>query len=268
MGRMQTQSTHAATATAAPVVLVTGASRGIGHAIAEGLAEAGYAVAVTARDVERVEPVAATLRERGGQALALGLEVTDAVSVEAAVEATERQLGPIDVLVNNAGVQRLGGVLTQTETDWDVVHATNLKGAFLTSQAVALRMVPRRRGVIINITSVAGIVPFEGRVAYAAAKAGLIMLTRTLAHELAAHGIRANAVAPTFVETELGRQTLDQPGVRESLEARIPLGRVATPGEVAGAVRFLVSPEAAFITGAVLPVDGGLSMAGSRWAER
>ena len=157
-------------------------------------------------------------------------------------------------------MQRRGGALSQTEAEWDAIHATNLKGAFLCAQAVAKRMVERRAGVIVNVSSAAGRIPFPGRIAYAAAKAGLIMLTRSLASELAEHGIRANAVAPTFVDTDLGRQTLDQPGVRDQLEARIPLHRVATTADVAHAVRYLVSDEAAFVTGTVLPVDGGVSM--------
>jgi 3-oxoacyl-[acyl-carrier protein] reductase len=190
----------------------------------------------------------------------VALEVTDAASISAAIATTQAGLGPIAVLVNNAGIQRLGTVLEQTESDWDAVHSVDLKGAFLVSQAVARRMVERGSGCIVNVASAAGLVPFTGRVAYAAAKAGLIMLTRTFAHELARSGVRVNAVAPTFVDTELGRLTLDQPGAREALEARIPLGRVATPEDVAAAVAYLASPAAAFITGTVLPVDGGVSM--------
>jgi 3-oxoacyl-[acyl-carrier protein] reductase len=194
------------------------------------------------------------------RALAVDLEVTDAASIAAAIARTEDELGPIAVLVNNAGIQRLGTVLEQTEAEWDEIHAVNLKGAFLVAQAVARGMVTRHDGCIVNVASAAGLVPFTGRVGYAAAKAGMIMLTRTFAHELARDGIRVNAVAPTFVDTELGRLTLDQPGARAVLEARIPLGRVGTPEDVAAAVRYLVSPDAAFITGTVLPVDGGVSM--------
>lgn len=261
-GRDMQPDTPPTPAARRPVALVTGGSRGIGRAIALELAAAGHDVAVTARSASAAQPVADTIRgaHPAARALAVDLDVTAGESVRAAVARVEAELGPIAVLVNNAGIQRLGTVLEQTEADWDAVHATDLRGPFLVAQAVARRMVARRAGVIVNIASAAGIVPFTGRAAYAAAKAGLIMLTRTLAHELAPHGIRANAVAPTFVETELGRLTLDQPGAREALAARIPLGRVATVEEVAVAVRYLVSAEASFITGTVLPVDGGISM--------
>lgn len=245
-----------------PVALVTGGSRGLGRAIALDLAAHGHDVAVTARAVADAEAVAAEIRvtHPAARALAVALEVRDAGGVAAAVACTERDLGPIAVLVNNAGIQRLGTILDQTEADWDDVQATNLKGPFLVARAVVPGMVERRAGCIVNVASAAGLIPFAGRVAYAAAKAGLIMLTRSLAIELAPYGIRANAVAPTFVETDLGRLTLDQPGAREALGARIPLGRVASPEDVAAAVRYLVSPDAAFITGTVLPVDGGVSM--------
>jgi len=245
-----------------PVALVTGASRGLGRAIALDLAAHGHDVALTARTVADVQEVAAEIGalHPGARAIGLALDVREAASIRAAVACTEAALGPIAVLVNNAGIQRLGGVLEQTEADWDAVHETNLKGPFLVAQTVARGMVERRAGVIVNVASAAGLVPLAGRTAYAAAKAGLIMLTRSFALELAPHGIRVNAVAPTFVETELGRLTLDQPGARAAVEARIPLGRVATTGDVAAAVRYLVSPEASFITGTVLPVDGGLAM--------
>jgi len=252
----------AATPALRPVALVTGGSRGLGRTIALDLAATGHDVAVTARDVADAEAVAREIRaaQPGARALAVALEVRDAAAVADAVERTEADLGPIGVLINNAGIQRLGTILEQTEADWDAVMDTNLKGAFLVAQAVARRMVARQGGCIVNVASAAGLIPFAGRVAYAAAKAGLLMLTRSLALELAPHGIRVNAVAPTFVETDLGRLTLDQPGVREALNARIPLGRVATPDDVAAAVRYLVSPGAGFITGTVLPVDGGISM--------
>ena len=260
MARMEDLEATSEPVPVPPVALVTGGSRGIGLAIVEALAADGWAVALTSRDIARVEPIATRIRGRGGEAAALELDVADAGSVEAAVASAETALGPLGVLVNNAGIQRLGGLLTQTADDWDAVHATNLKGAFLCAQAVARRMVERRAGVIINISSAAGIIPFEGRIAYAAAKGGLNMLTRSLASELAPHGIRVNAVAPTFVETDLGRKTLDRPGVRASLQERIPLGRVATTADVAGMVRYLVSDEAAFVTGTVVPVDGGVTM--------
>ena len=246
-----------------PVALVTGGSRGLGRAIALDLAAQGHDVAVTARSRADAQAAAdAIVRAHpAGRAHAVALEVTDAASVARAVAAVADALGPLTVLVNNAGIQRLGSVLEQTEADWNAVIGTNLTGAFLVAQAVARRMVEQGSGgSIVNIASAAGLIPFAGRPAYAAAKAGLIMLTRSFALELAPHRIRVNAVAPTFVETDLGRQTLDQPGVREQITGRIPLGRVASEADVAAAVRYLVSADAAFITGTVLPVDGGIAM--------
>lgn len=246
-----------------PVALVTGGSRGLGRAIALDLAAHGHDVALTARSFADAEAAARVITSvhPGARTHAVALEVTDAASVAAAVTTTTDVLGPIAVLVNNAGIQRLGSVLEQTEADWNAVIGTNLTGAFLVAQAVARRMVERGNGgSIVNIASAAGLIPFAGRPAYAAAKAGLIMLTRSFALELAPHRIRVNAVAPTFVDTDLGRQTLDQPGVREQITARIPLGRVAAEADVAAAVRYLVSADAGFITGTVLPVDGGIAM--------
>lgn len=246
-----------------PIALVTGGSRGLGRAIAMDLAAHGHDVAVTGRSLTdaRAAADAIAAAHPGSRTLAVALEVMDSGSVADAVATTTVALGPITVLVNNAGIQRLGSVLEQTEADWNAVIGTNLTGAFLVAQAVARRMVEQGSGgSIVNIASAAGLIPFAGRPAYAAAKAGLIMLTRSFALELAAHRIRVNAVAPTFVETDLGRQTLDQPGVREQITGRIPLGRVASEADVAAAVRYLVSADASFITGTVLPVDGGIAM--------
>ena len=243
------------------VALVTGGSRGIGRAIAIELARNGYVVAVGGRDRAALAVVADTVSACGGRALTVELDVTDRQSVEAAVGAVEASLGPVAVLVNNAGIQRLGSTLEISEADWAAVVETNLTGAFRCAQAVARRMVANANGgSIVNIASVAGLNPQQGRAPYAASKAALVMLTRSLALELAPHGIRVNAVAPTFVDTDLGRLTLDRTGVRAEIEGRIPLGRLATTDDVAAAVAFLVGPSAGFITGAVLPVDGGASL--------
>lgn len=247
----------------ATVAIVTGASRGLGRGVALALAGAGYAVALGARDRDALERVADEISGAGGHALVLAvdLDVTDRASVEAAVARVEAELGAIGVLVNNAGIQRLGSALEYTEDDWDAVLGTNLTGAFRVAQVVARRMVATGRGgAIVNVASMAGILAFPDRIAYAASKAGLIMLTRSFALELAPHAIRVNAVAPTFVDTELSRQTLDRPGGRDEIEARIPLGRLATVDDVAAAVLFLAGPSAAFVTGTVLPVDGGVSL--------
>lgn len=242
------------------VALVTGASRGIGAAIATTLADAGADLAITARDVASLRESAAQIVAMGRRCLPVACEVTNAESVDDAVTQVETALGPVDILVNNAGVNIPRLALEATEAQWDTILDTNLKGAFLCAQRVGRTMVDRRSGRIVNISSAAGLIPALERVAYCSSKAGLIMLTRVLALEWAQYGITVNAVAPTFVETELAAQTLNRPGVREYWERTIPLGRLATTADVAAAVRYLVSPEASFITGEVLSVDGGLAM--------
>ena len=242
------------------VALVTGASRGIGAAIATTLAESGADVAITARDASSLHATAAQVAATSRRCLPVACEVTDAASVDAATTQIEATFGPVDILVNNAGVNIPRLALEATEAQWDTILDTNLKGAFLCSQRVGRTMVERRSGRIVNMSSAAGLIPALERVAYCSSKAGLIMLTRVLALEWAQYGITVNAVAPTFVETELAAQTLNRPGVREYWERTIPLGRIATTGDVAAAVRYLVSPEAGFVTGEVLSVDGGLAM--------
>ena len=242
------------------VALVTGASRGIGAAIATTLAESGADVAITARDATSLHATAAQVAATSRRCLPVACEVTDAASVDAAATQIEATFGPVDILVNNAGVNIPRLALEATEAQWDTILDTNLKGAFLCSQRVGRTMVERRSGRIVNMSSAAGLIPALERVAYCSSKAGLIMLTRVLALEWAQYGITVNAVAPTFVETELAAQTLNRPGVREYWERTIPLGRIATTGDVAAAVRYLVSPEAGFVTGEVLSVDGGLAM--------
>lgn len=242
------------------VALVTGASRGIGAAIATTLAASGADVAITARDATSLQATAAQVAATSRRCLPVACEVTDAASVDAAATQIEATFGPVDILVNNAGVNIPRLALEATEAQWDTILDTNLKGAFLCSQRVGRTMVERRSGRIVNMSSAAGLIPALERVAYCSSKAGLIMLTRVLALEWAQYGITVNAVAPTFVETELAAQTLNRPGVREYWERTIPLGRIATTSDVAAAVRYLVSPEASFITGEVLSVDGGLAM--------
>lgn len=242
------------------IALVTGASRGIGAAIATTLAASGADVAITARDATSLHATAAQVAATSRRCLPVACEVTDAASVDAAATQIEATFGPVDILVNNAGVNIPRLALEATEAQWDTILDTNLKGAFLCSQRVGRTMVERRSGRIVNMSSAAGLIPALERVAYCSSKAGLIMLTRVLALEWAQYGITVNAVAPTFVETELAAQTLNRPGVREYWERTIPLGRIATTGDVAAAVRYLVSPEAGFVTGEVLSVDGGLAM--------
>ena len=242
------------------IAVVTGASRGLGQAIAVSLARAGAVLAVTARDTAALAATVRQLDELRVRHLAVALEVRDRDSIRTAVETIEGRLGPVDILVNNAGVQRLRPAFEVSEDDWTYVLDTNLRGLFFCCQEAGRRMMVRRYGRIVNISSAAGVLPVADRVAYAASKAGVNMLTRVLALEWAEFGITVNAVAPTFVETELGRQTLADPEVRAYWTDRIPLGRVATPEDVSEAVVYLASPAADFITGTVLPVDGGLTM--------
>jgi NAD(P)-dependent dehydrogenase (short-subunit alcohol dehydrogenase family) len=242
------------------VALVTGASRGIGRAIAARLAADGADVAVTARDPESLADTMADLASIGARGLAVALDVTSVAWIASAVNAVEVQLGPVDILVNNAGMQRLRPALEVSEDDWDVVLDTNLRGAFFVAQAVGRGMVARGHGRIVNVSSMAAFKTNPERAAYNASKAGLIAVTKSLALEWGALGVRVNAIAPTFVETELTRPWLDRPGVRERAEAAVPINRLPTPAEVAAAVAWLVSPAAEVINGVVLPVDGGVSV--------
>ncbi len=242
------------------VALVTGGSRGIGAAIAVELARAGAAVAVSARKLESLAPTCDTIKALGRGVLPVELEVSDLSSIRRAVEASERGLGPIDMLINNAGINIPRPAMEVSEEQWDQILDTNLKAAFFCAQAVGRGMLERRRGKIVNVSSAAGLIPAHERAAYCSSKAGLIMLTRVLALEWAPYHITVNAVAPTFVETDLAAQTLNRPGMRDYWTSRIPLGRLATVDDVAAAVLYLVSPAADFLTGVVIPVDGGVTM--------
>jgi 3-oxoacyl-[acyl-carrier protein] reductase len=238
------------------VAIVTGGSRGIGRAIAEALAEGGARVAVVARDGARAEAAAAMLAGEGHAGLAC--DVADPEAVVATLAAVEERLGPVDILVNNAGITRDSLLIRMKDEEFDEVIAANLKGAFNFSRAVARGMMKRRDGSILNITSVVGILGNAGQANYAASKAGLIGLTKSVARELASRGVRCNAIAPGFISTdmtdELGEKQI------EELEGRIPLGGLGAPVDVAHAARFLVGPGARYITGQVLAVDGGMAM--------
>jgi 3-oxoacyl-[acyl-carrier protein] reductase len=239
---------------AGQVALVTGANRGIGRAIAEELAKAGARVAVTARAEERARAAAAAFPGEGHAGFAC--DVAEEAAVDALIKAVESELGPLDVVVNNAGVTDDNIVPRLSDEAWDRVLDTNLKGAFHVIRAVTRGMMRRRSGRIINITSVVGITGNRGQANYAASKAGLIGLTRTVARELAARGVLCNAIAPGFIETEM---TNELPAdVREAMAGQIALGRFGRPEDVAGAVRFLAGPAAAYITGQVIVVDGGM----------
>ena len=236
------------------VALVTGGSRGIGAAISRELAEAGARVAVNYRaGQEAAEKLAS---EIGG--LAAQADVSSADEVQAVVERVESELGDLDILVNNAGVTRDTLIARMSDEDWETVIDTNLRGTFNTSRAVARKMLRRRSGAIVNLSSVVGVHGNPGQANYAASKAGIIGLTKALARELGSRGVRVNAIAPGYISTELTDVLNEEQ--RGLILGNTPLGRLGEPGDVAGAVRFLCSDEAAFITGEVLLVDGGLGM--------
>ena len=237
---------------------ITGASRGIGRACALALAKAGARVAVAARHVEKLDEVAAEIRAAGGEAFVAELDMREPDSIRKAIARTAKEFGRIDILVNNAGVTKDGLAVRMKAEDWDLVLATNLTGAFIASQQVLMGMMRERWGRIVNITSVVGQAGNAGQANYVASKAGLIGLTKSLAQEVASRNITVNAVAPGFIDTDMTQALAAE--LKERITAVIPLGRLGKAEEVAGAVRFLVSDEAAYITGHVLSVNGGMYM--------
>jgi 2-dehydro-3-deoxy-D-gluconate 5-dehydrogenase len=241
------------------IAFITGAGSGLGKAFAMALAEAGADVVISelpGRE-DAAEGVADVIRQLGRRALTLSLDVRDVEMIEAAVESIERDLGPIDIAVTNAGINITQPTLEVTEEAWDRVLDTNLKGVFFTAQRVARRMAVRERGKIINIASQNGLVGYRDRASYCSAKGGVVNLTRLLAIELAPFNIQVNAVAPTFVFTPLTGPMFEDDGFREDVLSRIPLGRIAVPEEIVGSVVFLASAAADMITGHTLVVDGG-----------
>lgn len=238
--------------------MVTGASQGIGRACALALAGAGARVALAARNEERLNQVAAEIASQGGSAAVFTLDLSSEESIKACAKAAIAHFGSIEILVNNAGITRDTLSLRMKRSDWDDVLQTNLTGAFLMTQAMLSPMLKARWGRIINITSVVGETGQAGQANYAASKAGLIGLTKSLARELASRSITANAVAPGYIETAM-TAVLDEKQ-RTSMLAQIPLGRAGTDADVAGAVCFLASEEASYITGHVLDVNGGMYM--------
>jgi 3-oxoacyl-[acyl-carrier protein] reductase len=233
--------------------LVTGSTRGIGLAIARALYAAGAKIAVVGRDAERARSVAAGL---GDRAAGVACDVSHADQVDAAIAAAEKALGPIDILVNNAGLTRDNIVLRLTDADWDTVLDANLKGAFHTIRTTLKGMMKRRSGRIINIGSIVGLTGNKGQANYAASKAGLIGLTKSIAKEYASRNILVNCIAPGFIETEMTDALPAE--ARATLLEEIALGRLGRPEDIAGTVLFLASDLASYITGQVLVVDGGM----------
>jgi len=238
------------------VALVTGGTRGIGRAICDELAAGGASVAVVATAEDRALERASQLA--GGGHAGFGADVSDVDACKDLIRRVEERLGPVSILVNNAGITRDNLLLRMKDEEWRAVLETNLSGAFYLMRSVCRGMMKRRAGKIVNISSVVGLTGNRGQSNYAAAKAGLIALTRSVALELAGRGVQANVVAPGFIETDMTAALPDD--VRDEMLGQIPLGRLGAPEDVARTVRFLVGPGASYITGQVVVVDGGMVM--------
>ena len=243
---------------AGKTAFVSGASQGIGRACALALAKMGARVALAARNEAKLEAVAAEIAAQGGEGKAFLMDVSDQTSIQTAAKAAIAHFGSVEILVNNAGITRDTLLLRMKRDDWDAVMTTNLTGAFLLSQALLNPMLRARWGRIINVSSVVGRTGQAGQANYAASKAGLIGFTRSLAREVASRSVTVNAVAPGYIETAM-TSVLDEKQ-REAFLSHIPLGRPGTDEEVAHAVAFLASPQAGYITGHVLDINGGLFM--------
>ncbi len=242
------------------VALITGGGSGIGKAAAEGLASFGADIIITeiTPKMELGQQVATEIAEKyGRKVIALPLDLPDLKSIQAMTDAAVAQMGKIDVLINNAGIQIAKPALEVTEEDWDRVLDINLKGAFFVSQSVAKEMIKQKSGRIINMASQNGLIGYFNRAAYCSAKAGMVNLTRVLAIEWAEYGINVNAIGPTFIRTPLGEQTFKNQAVYDDIVSRIPLHRIGEPEEIIGAVVYLASDAASLVTGHTLMVDGG-----------
>ena len=239
------------------VALVTGAGRGIGRDLMLALAVAGARVAAGVRSPDDRGAVVAEAREAGGDAEAVTLDLTDRASIDRAVEETVERFGRLDILVNNAGLGTNHDALDATEEEWDELFAVNVRGLFFACQSAARHMVAQRHGRIVNMASQAGLVGIPRHAAYSASKGAVIALTKVLALEWGPFGITVNSVAPTFIRTPGTAERLDRPDFLADVLERIPVGRVGTTTDVAGAVIYLASPAASLVTGTVLVVDGG-----------
>jgi 2-deoxy-D-gluconate 3-dehydrogenase len=242
------------------VALITGSSSGLGLAVAEGLATYGADIILTeiTSKLGQAETAARNLATRTGRKIiALPLDLPDLASIDRLVSGAVTQMGKIDILINNAGVQHAKDALEVTEADWDAILDTHLKGTFFTSQRVAKEMLKQKSGRIINMASQLGLVGYYQRAPYSAAKAGIVNLTRALAVEWARYGINVNAVAPTFIRTALSTQAFSDPKMYNDIVSRIPLGRVGLPEEIIGPMLFLASDASTLVTGHTLTADGG-----------
>ena len=240
------------------LALVTGGAQGIGKTIGEELTKAGAHVVLGDVNLEGAQVTAEAINNNGGSASAIKIDVSNATEVQQVFDFIMKDKKPVDILVNNAGITRDGLMLRMKEVDWDLVLDINLKGSFLCSQQAAKQMMKQKSGVIVNISSIVGVMGNFGQANYSASKAGVIGLTKTLAREVASRGIRVNAVAPGFIDTEMTRN-LDET-IRQKLIEQIPLSRLGLPEDVARCVSFLVSDKSSYITGQVINLNGGMLM--------
>ncbi|MGP0564895.1 3-oxoacyl-[acyl-carrier-protein] reductase [Nitrospina sp. 32_T5] len=240
------------------VALVTGGARGIGQVVGEMLANMGAHVVLADVNKDGAEQAAETICKNGGSASAAGLNVASAEEVQKVFDSISKEFKLLDILVNNAGITRDGLLMRMKEEDWDLVLSINLKGSFLCTQQAVKQMIKQKDGAIVNVASIVGVMGNLGQANYSASKAGLIGLTKTTAREVASRGIRVNAIAPGFIDTDMTRQLKED--VREQLIGQIPMARLGQPQDIADSVAFLVSDRARYITGQVINVNGGMLM--------